>query len=147
MNWKEFGRNCPWPTQGITWGFKGTQAWHCDFGWVAAGVFKASQWLHLKVKQSYKCWQPLTQHSVLFQKIWILSKTAVRSSNLSRYLCAGIQKEVHMIQVMHYVIQTTKAVRQDNQCPSWTFNYVSAKHNSKALSWHQPTALFCTVHG
>jgi len=46
-----------------------------------------------------------------------------------------------------FMIQTTKALRQDKQCTSWTFNCVSAKNNSKALSWHQPTALFCTVHG
>jgi len=32
--------------------------------------FKALQWPHLKVKQSSKCWQPLTQHSVIFQKTW-----------------------------------------------------------------------------
>jgi len=64
---------------------------------------KALQWPHLKVKQSSKCWQPLTQHSVIFQKTWILSKTTIRTSHLSRYLHAGIQKEVHMIQVLPYI--------------------------------------------
>jgi hypothetical protein len=51
----------------------------------------------------YKCWQLLTQQSVLFQKTRILSKTAVRISNLSRYLGVGIEKGVHMIQVIKYI--------------------------------------------
>jgi hypothetical protein len=112
---------------------------------------KALQWPNLEVKQSSKCWQPLTQHSVIFQKTWILSMTTIRTSYFSRCLYAGIQKAVHDSSVaLHWLfcmIQTTKACRQDNQCPSWTFNCVSAKHNPKTLSQHQPTALLCTVHG
>jgi hypothetical protein len=37
------------------------------------------------------------------------------------------------------MVQTTKALRQDNQSPSWTFNYLTATHNHKALSWHHHT--------
>ena len=47
--------------------------------------FKGSQWLHLKVKQSSKCWQPLTQHSITSQT-QIPSKSSIRTTNVTMYI-------------------------------------------------------------
>ena len=48
--------------------------------------FKASQWLHLKLKQSSKCWQPLTQQHSIKSQTQIPSKSAIRTSNLMLYI-------------------------------------------------------------
>ena len=48
--------------------------------------FKVSQWLHLKVKQSSKCWQPLTQQHSVTSQTQILSKSAIRTSNVMLYI-------------------------------------------------------------
>jgi hypothetical protein len=48
--------------------------------------FKGSQWLHLKVNQSSKCWQPLTQQHSVTSQTQILSKSALRTSNLTLYI-------------------------------------------------------------
>jgi len=81
----------------------------------------------------------------------LCNKLVLNLKSLKVLMCWYSEGSAHdssnALHSLFFMIQKTEALRQDNQCPSWTFNYVSAKHNSKALSWHQPAALFCTVHG
>jgi hypothetical protein len=68
------------PLMVLCGGFKGTQAWHCVFGWVAAGVWKGHSGFIFKVNQSSKTFPTHTQqHCITSQKTWILHKTDVKN--------------------------------------------------------------------